>query len=332
MSDPVAALPLGARVVVRARLSPQRVADLGGPSMTDAVGTLVAVDATSLVVETSRGRVTIQRDRVVAAKVVPPRPARRGAPHLALSIESLQRVMVDGWPPLERERLGDWLLRAGGGFTRRANSVMTSGDPGVPVGAALEHVERWYAARGLPPLASLAGPQGFRTTDDGVGAELVARGYLPQVRTLVMTAASSTLADASATARHQVTLSDILEPAWLAAYARQREPVPGVTERVLSGSPAQVFACVPASDGSVAAIARLSIAHAWGGLSCLWVDPAHRRRGLAEALTAALGAEASGRGIRSIWLQVEEENTAALALYRGMGFRTHHAYEYLVRS
>ncbi len=73
MSDPVAALPLGARVVVRARLSAQPVADLGGPSMTDAVGTLVAVDATSLVVETSRGRVTIERERVVAAKVVPPK-------------------------------------------------------------------------------------------------------------------------------------------------------------------------------------------------------------------------------------------------------------------
>ncbi len=165
-----------------------------------------------------------------------------------------------------------------------------------------------------------------------MGAELVARGYTPQVRTLVMTAASAALADASGSSGSQVTLSDSLDPSWLAAYARQREPVPGVTERVLSGSPAQVFACVPAADGSVAAIARLSIAHAWGGLSCLWVDPAHRRRGLAQALTAALGAEANGRGIRSVWLQVEEENTAAQALYRGMGFSTHHAYEYLVRS
>ena len=62
------------------------------------------------------------------------------------------------------------------------------------------------------------------------------------------------------------------------------------------------------------------------------MDPAHRRRGLAQALTAALGAQASGRGIRSVWLQAEEENTAALTLYRGMGFSTHHAYEYLVRS
>ena len=35
--------------------------------MTDAVGTLVAVDATGLVVATSRGRVTIERERVVTA-------------------------------------------------------------------------------------------------------------------------------------------------------------------------------------------------------------------------------------------------------------------------
>lgn len=91
--DPVEGLPVGARVVVRSRLAEPA----GGPSLTDAVGTLVSVDTRSLVVDTRQGPVTIERSRVVAAKVVPPRPSRRGAPHLALSVEDLQRVMVEGW-------------------------------------------------------------------------------------------------------------------------------------------------------------------------------------------------------------------------------------------
>ena len=37
--------------------------------------------------------------------------------------------MVDGWPPLERGELGGWMLRAAGGFTGRANSVLPLGDP-----------------------------------------------------------------------------------------------------------------------------------------------------------------------------------------------------------
>ena len=332
MSDAVAALPLGARVVVRARIAPGRGGDPAGPSMTDAVGTLVSVDEVALVVDTVRGAVTIERDRVVAAKVVPPRPSRRGAPHRALSTDDLQRIMVDGWAPSEREPLGDWLLRAAGGFTRRANSVMTSGDPGLPLSDAVDVVERWYAGRGLPPVASLAGPHGFRTGDDPLGDLLLRRGYAPQVRALVMTAASATLgARAGSDPTPRVSLSERLDPQWLSAYEQQRALVPGATEAVLSGSPRQVFASVAAPGGGVVAIARLSVAHGWGGLSCLWVDPDHRRRGLAQALTGALGAQARTLGARSVWLQVEEDNAAALALYGALGFGIHHAYEYLVR-
>ena len=133
MSDVVSNLPVGSRVVVRSRLDPDEAA---GASLTDAVGTLVSLDEHRLVVETSRGPVTIERNRVVAAKEVPPRPSRRGAAHLALSIADLQRVMVPSWGAVERAPLGDWALRASSGYTQRGNSVVTTGDPGLPLTTA----------------------------------------------------------------------------------------------------------------------------------------------------------------------------------------------------
>jgi hypothetical protein len=60
----------GLRVVVRYRL----------PSgFTDALGELLSVDARTVVVQTRRGDVRIDLSSVVAAKEVPPPPARRGA-------------------------------------------------------------------------------------------------------------------------------------------------------------------------------------------------------------------------------------------------------------
>jgi hypothetical protein len=59
----------GARVVVRYVLPSGQA--------TDALGTLVSADATTLVVEGKRGRETIDVSAVIAAKPVPPPPAPR---------------------------------------------------------------------------------------------------------------------------------------------------------------------------------------------------------------------------------------------------------------
>jgi GNAT superfamily N-acetyltransferase len=330
MSDPVAALPLGSRVVVRSRLDPESAGARSGFSLTDVVGILAARDGATVVVETGAGEVTIERSRVVAAKVVPPRPARRGAPHRAIAVDDLQRVMVDGWPPLERAPLGDWVLRAAGGFSNRANSAMTAGSPGTELADAVDAVEGWYAARGLVPSVSVAGPVGFDPAADPLGGELLRRGYRAHSLTQIMTAATASAGAASAADGDggPVAVSAHLEPAWLAAYERQRSLVPGVTERVLAGSPEQLFASV-AQDGVIVAVARLALAHAWAGLSCVWVDPGHRRRGLARGLTTALAAQARARAIRSMYLQVEADNVAADRLYRTLGFTPHHDYAYL---
>src|ERR1035437_8979556 len=183
-SDPVNGLRPGMRAVVRRRID-------GG--VTDALGDVVAIEADTVSVRTRRGVEVIDRVAVVAAKEVPPRPARRGAPHLAISMHDLERVMVEGWPPLERAQLGGWLLRAGAGFTGRANSVLPLGDPGVSLSEAIDHCESWYDERGLRRLFALFGPAGFAADDDPLGRELLGRGYEAVNNTPVLTAAAAAL-------------------------------------------------------------------------------------------------------------------------------------------
>jgi len=59
-----------------------------------------------------------------------------------------------------------------------------------------------------------------------------------------------------------------------------------------------------------------------------WVQtaPVARRRGLGRHLTRAVAQWALQRGAVRAYLQVEERNTAAVGLYQGLGFSTHHTY------
>lgn len=65
----------GRRVVMRYAID--RTASPHGESMTDALGTILEVDANSVEVMTKRGAVRVPRTLVVAAKPVPPPPQRR---------------------------------------------------------------------------------------------------------------------------------------------------------------------------------------------------------------------------------------------------------------
>ena len=310
-------------------------------------------DDTQIVVETSRGPVTIERSRVVAAKQVPPKPTRRGAPHLAVSVEDLQRVMAHTWGALERERLGDWELRASAGFTQRGNSVVVVGSPGVPLEDAVHQVEKWYAARGLPARLALAGPEGFEPEDDPLGALLLRRGYAAGSRTRNLTAATEAVAAADP-GGPEVVVSERPSRSWLDTYARTRRTLPGVTEQVLTGSPSQLFGQVTLPDAPLRlrerslqrpftqtqgqepvrepiALARLGIGAGWAGLGAVWTDPAYRGRGLAAHLTARLARAARAGGTHLVHLQVEDDNDGAIRMYRRLGFQTHSAYVYLSR-
>jgi ribosomal protein S18 acetylase RimI-like enzyme len=56
-------------------------------------------------------------------------------------------------------------------------------------------------------------------------------------------------------------------------------------------------------------------------LVSMWVDPGHRRRGVARALIDRAVAWASDRQAREVVLWVADRNAAARRLYQGMGFR-----------
>lgn len=320
------------------RVSVRRLSDPGasGEKFTDTVGVLASWDDGVLLITRKSGEtVRIAESALVAGKVVPAAPARRRGP--AASYQELAHVATRAWRPVESERLGEWELRAASGFTRRANSALPLGDPGMPLQDALDAVRRWYGDRGLPAYIQTA--TGAEGTQELLCAQLERSGWVREVSAEMWIGALAPVADRGEPAEvARVVLSPEADEAWLARY--QRKGVSEVALKVLgrgslrsgeAGSgegPSVWFATVPGEQGLPAAIGRCVVDGRWAGFAAVEVDPALRRRGLATRVMAALARRALEEGASAAWLQVETENAAARELYAGMGFVAHHAYHH----
>jgi ribosomal protein S18 acetylase RimI-like enzyme len=347
------------------RVSVRRLTEAGGDArkFTDTVGVLTSWSDGVLKITRRNGEaVRVAESSLVAGKVVPPAPVRRKGP--SAHWRELDRVAARAWPPVVSERLGEWELRWAGGFTRRANSVLPLGDPGMPLEKALRQVVAWYAERGLPAYIQLS--TGAEGAQEQLAAELAARGWVREVSAQVRTAVLAEVADRAESAIRKapggitpaVVLSRAVDERWLARYQRCAEPVPEVL-KVVGGGPSVWFAAVPgqaavtgddaadarqdpsprgaaapseAAAGDPAriptAIGRCVVDGRWAGFTAVEVAPARRRQGLALAVTAALARRALDQGASAAYLQVEEDNRDAGAFYDALSFTTHHTYHH----
>jgi N-acetylglutamate synthase len=236
-------------------------------------------------------------------------------------VAALELLAARSWRGLEEERLGDWLLRAGGGFTGRANSVLVVGSPGRPLPAAVAEVTRWYTGRGLRPRAQVPLP-GAEEAD----AALAAAGWERDEDVLVLTAPLAGWPPAGV----RVDLADEPDEAWLTGYRYRGSTLPPVARLVLLGADEPAFASVRLAPepAPLAAVARGAVVGDRLVVTAVTVDERHRRRGLATSVMAALGTWGHGAGATSCVLQVVASNAPALALYDRLGFTEHHRYHY----
>ncbi|MEO7979832.1 MAG: GNAT family N-acetyltransferase [Sporichthyaceae bacterium] len=299
------------------RVSVRRLVEGG---RTDVLGHLLDVTADRLEVLARGAVVALAASDVTAAKVVPAATPRRGweVPHL--SAAEMQRICWAGWPAREHELLGDWVRRAHGGITGRANSTLAVGDPGVPVDEALALTSYWYADRGLPPLVQLP-------LVEPSNAALEDAGWRRQHVTVVQVApVAAVLAQMAPRADLRAVVEPVPGSDWC-ALMHDLDPDTAGHLAILTGPPMVGFATLYRGDEPVG-IGRISVEGAWCGVTSVDVAPTARRQRIGSAVMASLLGWAQRRGASSSYLQVRSLNAAALRLYDALGYVTHHPYGY----
>jgi ribosomal protein S18 acetylase RimI-like enzyme len=243
----------------------------------------------------------------------------------ARRVARIEQAALWAWPPKETARDEGWLLRAGGGGTRRASSVQALVfATGADLDRAIARVEAWYAARGLPACFQLTD----RAAPARLDAELEQRGYarLPAVSVLVV----ATGRVASPPASHKLDLvtrptpqvmNAVCDPLWDPTTRRARAELFARIRRPL------VFAVAYEGIQPVAG-ALCVVDHELAGIFTLRTAVPARGRGHADAVVRRLAAWARGQGAVELYLQVEDNNAPTQALASRLGATRTYGYWY----
>jgi ribosomal protein S18 acetylase RimI-like enzyme len=219
-----------------------------------------------------------------------------------------------------------WLVRLSPGKAKRARSVNAHFGSTLPLPGKIAHCEALYRQRGLPPL--------FRITPfaqpAGLDAALAAQGYAAFDPTLVLAmplAAEPTVVPL----RDGATLTHPGVDGFVDAVAELRGS-PGVQreahrERLANSLLAARFAIVLAGNRAVCA-AQVALDGDLAGIFDVVTAEDARGNGYATHACARLLGWAREQGARAAYLQVDDANAPAIAVYRRFGFATLYTYHY----
>ncbi|TCO58577.1 GNAT family N-acetyltransferase [Actinocrispum wychmicini] len=236
-------------------------------------------------------------------------------------ITRLDRLCAAAWPALVDEPLGDWRMRAAGGFTGRANSTLTTGDPGVDVAEALRRTVDFAEVHGIRPCAHVIMGSPAEAAIDRSGWA-VNTDHPGGAESLVMTG------PLVAGSHPGAAVLDTPSDEWWELAAGTQTPT-AAQRHVLSSTPGVGYGVVYGDNQPVGAV-RGAVVGDLLHVSRLAVRPSHRRLGLAAGLLRVLYTWAAGKGARRQALQVAIGNTAAIRLYSTLGCVEHHRYRYWI--
>lgn len=256
----------------------------------------------------------------------------------AADIAALEEATLEAVSPAHVESLGHWRLALDPSRIGRATSAVplqhhaTEPLPNMlNMQSTLDSIEARYAAHGYTAQFRVADVPGLAPWH----AALRQRGYqgAQATRTQVHTLAAllaQPLPQARASAfATQLYVSEQPTPAWASVYTGEGFDAQDGAQRVQALSRARhaLYAWIEGPQGPLAA-GTASLSPGWASVHGLRTLASARQQGRAQELLAALAQAAQARGMERLFLQVEESNPAACALYAKLGFRTAWRYHY----
>ena len=241
-----------------------------------------------------------------------------------LSVSQIENTSLLTWPALETVADGHWRARFASGFSGRANSIWAMDpDDDADASGRLDTLSARYAQHDLPALfrvTPLTGP-GILQALDIAGWEAIKSSLV-----LTMPIAQTQGFDGAA------SLYDATDPDFLAVQAqlngfsppgfatftailnRLESPACGIVLVADDGTPAASLLCVQ-TDGIVMFFDVVTA-------------KSLRGRGFGRRMIATGLSWGAENGAAHAALQVQADNSAALALYLSMGFEFRYPYHY----
>jgi ribosomal protein S18 acetylase RimI-like enzyme len=233
-----------------------------------------------------------------------------------------ERRIVNAWPAPATLLIDDWVVRFANGYSGRANSASPIVAGAEMDDATLALVEDLYRADGLPPCLRLTPLVGAATRE-----RVLARGYRVKDASFGLIAS---LEGIEPVIEPDIEIDSGPGAGWIAGVAANQTGI-----KTHAGNLAAIVEKIrlPAAFATLL-VAGEPIAHGMcvaergmAEIGAIVVDGNHRGQGFGRRIVLGLMAWAKAMQAHSAYLQVDQTNTAAIALYEGLRFRRLYAYE-----
>ena len=239
------------------------------------------------------------------------------------TVEAFERAGLQAWPGTDTHWDGQWLRRAAGGYTKRANCVQClDPDDGEDADLRVISASTWMVIRGIKPvfrITPLSCPELGETLDEA-GWQTIDQSHLY----------------AMPLGEHQphaaARLVPVLDDVFLAAQTHLQAYDPATAQqmrKLFAAIAVPSIGVVIEHDGKAVASALMAVADGIVVTGNVVTAPAQRRQGLARAVMETGLHWAAGAGATTAALNVVAENHAAKALYGALGYS--HQYDYSYR-
>ena len=241
-------------------------------------------------------------------------------------IAELEQLAHRTWPCREEGMVGNWILRAADGFTRRANSCLTIGEPGIPLPDAVDRARNWYRDRNLQPCFKIT-----PSSPDELDPMLQKDGWKIATPARVL----SRRLDSNPTGLPpELQASAIPDADWLRTVSLWDSENPDTARRhaeLAMRVQAAGFLRWRTSEG-ILAVGLVAMDGLDAFLYDVVVHPERRGRGIGRAFCTGAMAWAASCGVREMALQVLESNIVGRGLYASIGFRELYAFHYRITA
>ncbi|MGR2790728.1 GNAT family N-acetyltransferase [Bacillus subtilis] len=243
-------------------------------------------------------------------------------------IHKIERLAAASCPAYFQKSIGQWLLRANFGVTKRANSVWTSAD--MPEGNFQLEAELFYQSLGLPVCfhISNASPKGLDDALADSRYEKVDECF--QMTALCRSIMSRTNDNSRFTYKWEQEPSSVWIDEFIQLEGFSPERHKGYKHIFERMPPCKTFFKMYDKE-SLTALGTVSVIDGYGGLSNIVVAEEHRGKGAGTQVIRVLTEWAKNNGAERMFLQVMKDNLAAVSLYEKIVFSPISEHHYRIK-
>jgi len=248
----------------------------------------------------------------------------RSAPPTATLARRIEDAGLNASAPPQQAYVDGWLLRLSPGKAKRARCVNALQAGRLPLPDMLARCRAAFASSGLPLIVRITP---FTQPPD-LDARLAVFGWQRFDETRVMAKVHLDDLPASSASLRRVDAATYAQTVGQ-LRGSAAEQIAAHTERLLgSRIPYQGYLLEDARSATLLACGQIAAEDGLAGLYDVFTPEVQRRRGHARQLCLALLHAAREQGARHAYLQVSDDNDAAIALYESLGFQLAYRYHY----